>query len=170
MAVYDYEKVLAQRSDQAFALAHLNKTLADAEPKLKQALIDIDWSWLAQKTQPTNQCREYELTLHVWLLVDEQNPPYTEQNGGELGQIQIYATGLSNGDVSDLEKLGDGKIHSPASVGINLNQPCCFLYQAFKQQTFLVQADYQYIDYVVFFAEVSVKIDHIIGFKPQKSF
>jgi len=97
------------------ALAHLNKTLADAEPKVKQAVIDIDQAWLAQTTEHKNEWSDYALTaLHVWLLVDEQNPRYTEQNAGELGQIQINATGVSHRRVADLEKFGDGKIHSPA--------------------------------------------------------
>jgi hypothetical protein len=77
-------------------------------------LIEIDQAWLVQTTQHKNEWSDYELTLHAWLLVDEQNPRYTEQNAGELGQIQIKATGVSQRRVADLEKFGDGKIHSPA--------------------------------------------------------
>ncbi|WP_044411221.1 hypothetical protein [Thiomicrospira microaerophila] len=164
MSLYDNEQAIAQRSEQTFALAHLNNTLADAEPKLKQALIEIDQAWLTKTTQPTNEWSDYELNLHVWLLVDEQNPRYTKQNAGELGQIIINATGVSQRGVADLEKLGDGKIHSPASAGINLNAPCCFLFNAFQQKTFLIQADYQYIDHLVFFAEVQAKAGPVAGF------
>ena len=158
------KQAVAARSNQATVLEQLNQTLAQEESALKKALIEIDQDWLSPRKNPDNNWLDYQLTLHVWMLVDENNPRYTEQNGGELAQVQFSATGISQGKHPELKKLGDGKIHSSARFGVQLNQPCCFIYQALQHNNFLTQADFQCVDHVVVFAEVSAKTPMIIEF------
>lgn len=162
--LYANLEILNQRSNQALALSHFNQILADEEINLRQALIEIDQAWERKLVNPQTHWLDYELTLDIWLGVDEDNPRYSPQNQGELAQIEFNAKGMSQDRTSELHKLGDGKIHSLAQFGVQLNEPCCFLNQAFQQQTLLTRVDYQYVDHIVISAEVTAKTSLIVKF------
>lgn len=157
---------LSRRSEKGFASGNINRILAAEEIRLKQALMALDKAWLVEINDNNSEWIDYEISFCVMLYADEGSPLYTDQNCGELAKIKLFGVErrLSQEPVSVLEKLGDGKIHSPASSWVQLNEPCCFLYKEIYDQILYTYQDLQYVDNIYLFAEVSAKTDFVVRY------